>query len=127
LSPTQFCDEICQLSPDDRYQHLKELDGNALFCDVVRLKPELWREFMWFEKCAQLESALVHRIDDSALQKLAERGMEAVGTTRFSELLSSKLIGDEIWKFHSIPGDIGYALIRRGRIIDFAVLEVYCV
>ncbi len=127
LSPEAFCISLSELSPEDRYERLKELKGNELFCEIARLRPSMIDEFMWHEKREYLESILVEPVSIKTLRTLIARGQEDLGPTSLADLVDRWLELDEFWRFEETPGDKGYALVRKGRVIDFSILEITCV
>jgi len=124
-SPDAFSRSIMALSPEERYKRLKMLDGNDLFCQVIRLLPtEARNEFAWFEKRAELESHLKHIVSLAEMEGLVQSGTEDLGPTSLRSLVECLSDGDAIWLFEAFPGDKGYALVRDGRVIDYSIIEV---
>ena len=122
-SATAYCAMLVGLSPEDRYDQLKMLNGNQLFVDAMRLlPPNLKDEFFWFEKIADLESTLKHVVPLNTIRSLIEKGDDSL-----ESLVTKCIEGDEFWFYHSIPGDTGYALVRESRIVDFCTLEVWSI
>ncbi len=114
---------LAGLSSDERYERLRALNGNQLFCDAMRLLPaHLRAEFFWFEKRADLEATLKHTVSLPVIQELIDKGNEPL-----QSLIANWSEGDEFWYYHSIPGDTGYALVREGRVVEIYTLEIWCV
>ena len=125
LTAETFCESLLRLSSEDRYECLKQLDGNKLFCEVTRLLPsEARQEFAWFEKRAELQACLKNEVSLLKMQQLIESGTDDLGPTSLMSLLDCWSAGDEFWLFDSTPGDKGYALVREGRILDYSIIEI---
>jgi hypothetical protein len=123
MSPETYCQLLTSLPPDERYDRLKSLNGNQLFCDAMQLLPQSLRsEFFWFEKRIDLESSLKHPVDLLVLQQLIDRGDESL-----QHIVEQWADGDEIWYYHAIPGDTGYALVRDRRVVSYCTLEIWSV
>ncbi len=123
-SPVAFCDSLVRMSPEDRYRSIKALNGNELFCEIVRLRPSLFKEFMWFEKREYLESILVDRITMENARVLANKEKEGLGPASVRELVERCTNDDELWRFEAVPGEKGYALVRAGHVVDYCTLEI---
>ena len=114
---------LAGLPPGERYEQLKALNGNERFCDAMRLlPPDLRREFVWFEKRAELESTLKNPVSLQTIQQLVEKGTDCL-----QSLVAKWSEGDEFWFYHAIPGDTGYALVREGRVVEFCTLEIWSI
>lgn len=126
-SPAVFCESIMQLTPEERYDRLKDLNGNGLFWEVVRLRPSLFEEFTWHEKRDYLESILIEPVDRRVLQTIVSSGRKGLGPTSLADLLIASVEGDEFWRFEATPGDKGFAIVRSGRVVDYSVIEITCI
>lgn len=123
-TPEAYCDLLLGLSSNERHQLLKELEQSDLFLAVMRLLPERLRdEFWWLEKRDFAEEHLKRPASADELQKLVQRqtGGWPAGV---KSLVDQQTSDDEIWLFEAFPGDKGYALVRRGHVVDFSVIQV---
>ena len=123
-SPGSIHKQIRNLGPKERHTKLKGLLGSDVFPRLrALLDQNEWAEFMWFEKADELCTKLKSTVPIELIQGLVAKEPENNRSAMRSLLLNWEA-EDEVWLFDYLPGDKGYAVVRDGQILDFAVLDV---